>query len=323
MADSILIIRPGASSDCTGAAEGESAKEVPPTALLFHGFLTVKCGFGESKTAAGPGAGPTDGYPLIRVRTAQQKAAGSSRFTPAGPVSGTRGSCRSAMGNHLQVGPMSVVRTFSGARPAGIEAWMARMTARPDRRQVDDDVSRSDHPDSRDITVSAANTVVRFLNHMRSVRMTLKITNTVSRFFAGVDRCDWDTVRALMTDPFHVDYSSYTGEEPGDVSPADLIGVWAGFLPYLDSVHHQIGNLIVVPDGDSATVQCHGTATHFIAGHPDGDLRFVVGTYDFTLVRTDECWRISGMRFNFKYASGNADLAVEAQRRASEQTQEK
>ncbi len=61
--------------------------------------------------------------------------------------------------------------------------------------------------------------------------MTHDITNTVSRFFAAVDSIDWDAVQALMTDPFHVDYSSYTGADPSQVSPADLTGSWAEVLP--------------------------------------------------------------------------------------------
>ena len=152
--------------------------------------------------------------------------------------------------------------------------------------------------------------------------MNLEISNTVSRFFAYVDQCDWDSVQALMTDPFHVDYSSYSGDEPADVSPADLTGVWAEFLPFFDSVHHQIGNLIVDSDGDGATVQCHGMATHFIAGHEGGDLQFIVGTYELRLVKSGGTWKLSSMRFNFKYASGNPDLAAEAQRRASKKSKE-
>lgn len=147
--------------------------------------------------------------------------------------------------------------------------------------------------------------------------MSLEITNTVSRFFADVDRYDWDGVRMCMTDPFHVDYSSYTGVEPTDVSPVDLTGSWAAVLPHYDSVHHQIGNLIVEADEDTASVQCHGMSTHFIADHPGGDLEFIVGTYDLSLIRRDGAWKLSGMRFNFKYASGNQTLAAEAQRRAA------
>ncbi|MEM8972778.1 MAG: nuclear transport factor 2 family protein [Pseudomonadota bacterium] len=152
--------------------------------------------------------------------------------------------------------------------------------------------------------------------------MTTDITNTVSRFFAAVDRCDWAAVQALMTDPFHVDYSSYGGGPASDVTPEGLTSAWAGLLPYFDHIHHQIGNPIVEQDGETADVQCHGMASHFIADHPGGDLQFIVGTYDLTLKRVNGTWRLSSMRFNFKYASGNADLAAEAGRRAADKTKE-
>lgn len=150
--------------------------------------------------------------------------------------------------------------------------------------------------------------------------MTIEITNTVSRFFAAVDECDWTAVQALMTNPFHADYSSYSGAPAADLSPAKLTGAWATHLPYFDKVHHQIGNLIVERAGDMAAVQCHGMATHFIADHPGGDLQFIVGTYDLALTQIDGAWLLSSMRFNFKYASGNAALAEEAQRRAKDQS---
>lgn len=152
--------------------------------------------------------------------------------------------------------------------------------------------------------------------------MTIAITNTVSRFFAGVDHCNWNSVQALMTDTFRVDYSSYGGGPAADVTPEQLTTAWAGRLPYYDHVHHQIGNLIVEQDRETANVQCHGMATHFIADHPGGDLQFIVGTYDLTLSRESGTWRLSSMRFNFKYASGNADLSAEAARRAAVQTKE-
>jgi len=147
--------------------------------------------------------------------------------------------------------------------------------------------------------------------------MTTDITNAVSRFFAAVDRCDWAAVQALMTDPFRVDYASYGGGPASSVTPEGLTNAWAGLLPFFDHVHHQIGNLIVAQNGETADVQCHGMASHFIADHPDGDLQLVVGTYDLTLKRENGSWKLSSMRFNFKYASGNADLAAEAHRRAA------
>lgn len=152
--------------------------------------------------------------------------------------------------------------------------------------------------------------------------MTNEITNTVSRFFAAVDRCDWAAVQELMTDPFHVDYSSYGGGPASDVTPEGLTSAWAGLLPYFDQLHHQIGNLIIEQDGKTADVQCHGMATHFISELAGGDLQFVVGTYDLTLNCTNGAWRLSSMRFNFKYASGNADLATEAGRRAAKRAKE-
>ena len=88
-------------------------------------------------------------------------------------------------------------------------------------------------------------------------------------------------------------------------------------------MHHQIGNLIVDQDGDSADVRCHGMATHFITGYEGGDIQFIVGTYDLKLIKSQGEWKLGSMRFNFKFASGNPDLASEARRRAESQSKEK
>lgn len=149
----------------------------------------------------------------------------------------------------------------------------------------------------------------------------VEITNTVSRFFAAVDRCDWEAAQVLMTSPFHVDYSSYGAGPAADVAPEELTGAWAGIMPCFDHTHHQIGNLIVEQTDDTAYVQCHGTATHFIADHPGGDLQLVVGTYDLTLLRENGFWKLSYIPFNFKYTSGNTELPAEATRRPAEQKQ--
>ncbi|MEM7100890.1 MAG: nuclear transport factor 2 family protein [Pseudomonadota bacterium] len=143
----------------------------------------------------------------------------------------------------------------------------------------------------------------------------ISIINLVSLMFAAVDRQDWAEVHDCMTETIYVDYSSYSGQEPGDMLAKDITAQWGAFMPHLDHVHHQVGNQIVEVDGNKAKVRAHGMASHVIEGLPAGNLELVVGTYDFNLAKQADGWKISSMRFNFKFSSGNAEVSTEAQRR--------
>lgn len=140
-----------------------------------------------------------------------------------------------------------------------------------------------------------------------------QIANRIARYFAAVDGRDWPGARALMTDPFHLDYSSFGGGDPADLDPDDILRNWRAFLPGFDHTHHQIGNLDIEVAGDTAKAGCYVTATHAI----DDRVWTVVGTYDIALARTDDGWRLSGLRLDFKYQTGATDLAADAQRHAA------
>ena len=65
-------------------------------------------------------------------------------------------------------------------------------------------------------------------------------------------------------------------------------------------------------DGKKATVFCYGTATHYLSDDA-GNVWTVVGTYDFDLEEKDSgAWKISSMKFNFKYQDGNTSLPQKA-----------
>lgn len=136
-----------------------------------------------------------------------------------------------------------------------------------------------------------------------------EIQNVVSRFYTAVDKRDWGGATSLMTDPFHLDYSSFGGGEPADLNPEVIINGWKSILPGFEHTHHQLGNIDIVVEGDFAVVRCYVTATHVI-----GDQVWtVVGRYHNTLVVEDAVWKLSGSRFIFKYQTGAIDLPQMAQ----------
>ena len=98
--------------------------------------------------------------------------------------------------------------------------------------------------------------------------------------------------------------------QPGAlVSPNQIIAQWSAVLPGFDYTHHQIGNLIVEAEGETAHAFCYGTASHYLE-HEKGNVWTVVGSYDFDLRKENNNWVITSMRFNYKYQTGNSDLVA-------------
>ncbi|MEB3327089.1 MAG: nuclear transport factor 2 family protein [Synechococcus sp.] len=82
------------------------------------------------------------------------------------------------------------------------------------------------------------------------------VANTISRYFIAVDECDWSGVSKLMTNPFHLDCSSFGGGDPSDLPPQSILAGWRALLPGFEHTHHQIGNLVVEIDGEIAEASC-------------------------------------------------------------------
>ena len=137
------------------------------------------------------------------------------------------------------------------------------------------------------------------------------ISNVISRYFVAVDERDWDGAKVLMTNPFHLDYSSFGGGDPADLDPNRILKNWAAFLPGFEATHHQIGTLDIQVNGETAKAKLYGTATHII-----GERSWtVVGTYNIPLVRNGEGWKLSGIQFLYKFQTGAIDLPAEAKQR--------
>lgn len=146
--------------------------------------------------------------------------------------------------------------------------------------------------------------------------MTQDITNSVQRFFATVDAGEWEATQALMTNPFHLDYSSYGAGPAADLDPADILSGWRTVLPGFDATQHQLSPLDITVDGDRAVVRASVIATHWIADAEGGETWTVHGDYALTLVQ-DQGWKLAGNVFTYKFQTGNGALPALAQQRVA------
>ena len=208
--------------------------------------------------------------------------------------------------------PTLIISSEAAALPAGAHAYAERTQA-PVKEIWLDNVNQFDFYDRADIVKLSVNAIAQNFGQEAVESEYQDIANTVVRYFARVDRGDWDGTQELMTHPFHLDYASFGGGDPANLDPADILTAWSGLLPGFDNTHHQIGNLDVKIYGDSARVSCYVTASHSI----DERVWTVVGTYNIPLVRTEKGWNLSGIQLLYKYQTGATDLPAEAQKRVA------
>ena len=142
-----------------------------------------------------------------------------------------------------------------------------------------------------------------------------KVNEIVTRLFVATDQRDWSKVIELSAPEVEIDYSSMNGQPASVLSPSQITEGWKTLLPGFEHTHHQLGNFITTIDESRAHVFCYGTATHYLPDE-NGDIWTVVGSYDINLEKDqNDQWKITKVKFNFKYQSGNTSLPEKAMNR--------
>jgi hypothetical protein len=145
-------------------------------------------------------------------------------------------------------------------------------------------------------------------NELNNLLERTRMTDVITRLFVGTDNRDWETVKACFAPTVRFDMSSLGAGEAQDLSPEDIVEMWDAGLKPLTAIHHQVGNFLVDINGDKADASCYGIAIHYLPNKTNENTRTFVGSYDLSLVKDDDQWRICGFAFNLKYIDGNQDL---------------
>ena len=133
------------------------------------------------------------------------------------------------------------------------------------------------------------------------------IRSTINHLFVATDQQDWQKVEQSFAEEVVLDYSTMTGSPAAVMSPGQIVASWQGILPGFDHTHHQTGNFIIAANGNTATAFCYGTASHYLDDE-GAKIWTVIGSYHFDLVKSEDAWKISKMKFNYKYQSGHTGL---------------
>ena len=136
-----------------------------------------------------------------------------------------------------------------------------------------------------------------------------EVEEVVVRMFVATDERDWSTLKTCFSAPFVLDMTSMVGGSPATMTPEEVANAWAEGFKSLDHVHHQIGNLQTRATASTATVSCYGVALHHRSRiTAELKTRRFVGTYEFTLKKQSEIWRIAHLKFLLKFIDGNLSL---------------
>lgn len=134
---------------------------------------------------------------------------------------------------------------------------------------------------------------------------------SIIQLFVSTDRQEWSQVEAVFSDKVELDYSSLTGSPVTELAPSDIVESWKGILPGFSHTHHQLGNFQSIIENETANVFCYGTAHHYLEDN-NGNVWVVVGSYDFKLIQVNYEWKITSMKFNYKFQDGNSALPEKA-----------
>ncbi|GAB4031786.1 nuclear transport factor 2 family protein [Spirosoma gilvum] len=142
-----------------------------------------------------------------------------------------------------------------------------------------------------------------------AIQDKFEITELVNRLFMYTDDRNWPGLQNdVFTTDVYLDMESNGGAPPGTVTAKSITEGWAqGFLG-VDAVHHQAGHYLITLNGDQADVYGYAVATHYRTAAIHGKTRTFVGSYDIKAERTANGWRINHLKYNLKYADGNASL---------------
>ena len=147
-------------------------------------------------------------------------------------------------------------------------------------------------------------------NEIRTYVDRQRIEDVVTRLFLLTDKLDWVNLREKCLDEEVIfDMSSLTGEAVRKVPAKEITDGWEAGLRPLESVHHQMGNLLIsFTSGDHAIATCYATAIHYLPNEKGGSTRTYVGSYELGMARTVHGWRIESFKYISKFVMGNLEL---------------
>jgi len=134
-----------------------------------------------------------------------------------------------------------------------------------------------------------------------------EIRATVIRFATSLDLKDWRQCRSCFTDQIYTDYSALRGDPPAIVSADDFVELRRQALSDL-LTHHVSTNHSIELNGDEATCISGMVIYRRVPDDADGTAFDTHCIYTHTLVRTPDGWKISKVKQQILWNTGDARI---------------
>jgi len=132
------------------------------------------------------------------------------------------------------------------------------------------------------------------------------IREIVDEIDNACDLKEWERLLTYFAANVNVDFVSLAGGGPAKVSAEDLVGAWRKNLYAEKKTFHQRGNHSITVNGDQATAFSKGYAFNLIEKGEVTGLWEVWGNYTHTLIRTENGWKVNGMKLDVIHQRGDA-----------------
>ena len=132
-----------------------------------------------------------------------------------------------------------------------------------------------------------------------------EIADVITRYGQSIDTLDFKMLRTCYVEHIDMDHEPTTNMARKVFSADEWCRLAQQFHTQLDGDEHILIPQTIVLDGDRA--QCHVLmhANHFKRDVQGSPYQALIGSYDLTLQRTEDGWKIAGSVQSVRWSEGN------------------
>ena len=141
---------------------------------------------------------------------------------------------------------------------------------------------------------------------LRQLLDRAEISDVQLRYATGTDSHNWELFRSCFTDEIEADFSEVVGLPAARVNADEWVKGLAPTMESFSATHHAMSNIVITfQDDNHATCVAHVQARHHKPNTTGGSDQTVYGFYTNQYERNSSGWRISKVKLNVSWMTGN------------------